>query len=251
MKLSGNTVLITGGTSGIGYALAEAMLRAGNTVAVCARTGDRLQTVKRKYPELHVHRCDVARESDRQDLIRWVGAELPQLNVLVNNAGVQRDIDFTHGIADFLHGENEIRINLEAPIRLSAMLIPTLAKNPASAIINVSSGLAFVPAAKMPVYSASKAGMHAYCLALREQLARIGIKVFEIVPPAVQTGLNPEGRAKRRNSRITLRPETFVTAVIKALKGDIPEIGYGMTSSFIHASRADLDNFFHHMNNGA
>ncbi len=101
-------------------------------------------------------------DQNRRELFEWATAELPGLNVLVNNAGIQRDIDFTQGIGEFLAGDNEIRINLEAPIVLSGLFVPLLAKNKGAAIINVSSGLGFVPAAKMPVYSASKAGLHAY-----------------------------------------------------------------------------------------
>jgi len=130
-------------------------------------------------------------------LLKWIAANFSALNILINNAGVQRDIDFTKGIAEYLAGENEIKINLEAPIILSGLFIPSLTGKKEAAIINVSSGLGFVPAARMPVYSATKAGLHAFSMALRHQLLKSGIKVFEVVPPAVDTELNPEGRAKR------------------------------------------------------
>lgn len=248
MQLAGNTVLITGGASGIGYALAEAFLVAGSTVAICGRRAQRLQQARTRHPELHIRRCDVADERDRCDLVKWITERLPDLNVLVNNAGVQRDIDFTRGIGEFLAGENEIRINLEAPIVLSGLLIPLLAANRDPAIVNVSSGLGFVPAARMPVYSASKAGMHAYSLAIRRQLAEIGIKVFEIVPPAVDTELNPAGRAKRGNFRPELGPQEFVAAAMQDLERDVHEIGYGMSAGFVRASRSELDASFERMN---
>jgi uncharacterized oxidoreductase len=117
-----------------------------------------------------------------------------------------------------------------------------------SAIINVSSGLGFVPAARMPVYSATKAGLHAFSMALRHQLLKLGIKVFEVVPPAVDTELNPEGRAKRGNYKANLTPEEFVTSVMKCFKDDVFEIGYGMTEGSIKASRAELDKSFQQMN---
>ncbi len=248
MQLSGNTILITGGSSGIGYAMMEAFLARGNTVAICGRSEQRLGEAKRKHPSLHCYPCDVACEQNWEHLVERVRADLPGLNVFVNNAGIQRDIDFTNGLEEFLAGENEIRVNLEAPIVLSGLFIPLLAKNPHPAIINVSSGLGFVPAARMPVYSASKAGMHAWSMAIRLQLAKVGIKVFEIVPPAVDTNLNPEGRARRGNFRAGLEPEQFVSAVMIALGQDVFEIGYGMTAEFIHASRAELDRRFQHMN---
>jgi len=248
MRLSGNTVLITGGASGIGFALAEAFLEVGSTVLICGRRAKRLDEVHKIHPEIHTRICDVSEEEDRKELADWVAANFPSLNILVNNAGIQRDIDFTHGIDDFMAGENEIRINLEASIILSGLFIPHLANNTDATIINVSSGLGFVPAARMPVYSATKAGMHAFSMALRHQLSGMGIQVFEIVPPPVDTELNPAGRAARGNYKPDLSPKTFVSAVMKGLENNVFEIGYGMTEGFIHASRADLDNSFNQMN---
>jgi len=177
-----------------------------------------------------------------------MAVKFSSFNILVNNAGIQRDIDFTKGVAALEAGEDEIAINLEAPILLSALAIPHLVGKANSAVINVSSGLGFMPAARMPIYSATKAGMHAFSLALRRQLAPIGIKVFEVVPPALDTELNPEGRAKRGGFRANLGPEVFVDAVMKGLEKDVPEIGFGMTAGLLRASRADLDRAFEEMN---
>jgi uncharacterized oxidoreductase len=248
MQLSGNTVLITGGATGIGYAMAEAFLEAGSTLIICGRTEKRLHEARAKHPELHTRVCDVSKDEDRRGLMEWTARRLPGLNVLINNAGVQRDVDFTKGIDDFLAGENEIRVNLEAAIILCGLFVPLLAKNNGAAIVNVSSGLGFVPAARMPVYSASKAGLHAYSMAIRQQLSKIGIKVFEVVPPAVDTELNSSGRAKRGNFKADLSPKEFVSAVMKGLENDVFEIGFGMTAGFIHASRAELDKSFQQMN---
>jgi uncharacterized oxidoreductase len=248
MKLSGNTVLITGGSSGIGLAMAEAFLDAGSKVIVCARGEQRLLEAQRKRPDLAVRVCNVADEAARRDLAAFVADRFPDLNVLVNNAGVQRDIDLTGGVDDFLAGDNEIRVNLETPIILSALLIPLLASNPQPALINVSSGLGFVPMARMPVYCASKAGMHAFSMAIRVQLAKLGVKVFEIVPPMVDTALNPAGRAKRGGFKAGLGPEDFVAAVMRGLENDVPEIAYGLTEGYARASRAELDCRFAEMN---
>jgi uncharacterized oxidoreductase len=100
----------------------------------------------------------------------------------------------------------------------------------------------------MPAYSASKAGLHAYCMAIRQQLSKVGIKVFEVVPPAVGTELNPSGRAKRGNFKTGLSPKQFVSAVMKGLENDVFEIGFGMTAGCIHACRAELDQSFEQMN---
>lgn len=248
MRLCGNTVLITGGSSGIGYAMAEAFLDAGSAVVICARDERRLADAKQNHPSLHTRICDVADSEARQSLAAFMVERFPQLNVLINNAGVQRDIDLTHGVEEFLAGDNEIRVNLEAPIILSAMLIPLLARNTQPALINVSSGLGFVPMANMPVYCASKAGMHAFSMAIRMQLAKLGMKVFEVVPPMVDTGLNPVGRAKRGGFKAGLGSREFVAAVMRDLENDIPEIGYGMTAGYAQASRAELDRRFVEMN---
>jgi len=248
MKLSGNTVLITGGATGIGYAMAESFLEAGNDVIICGRREDRLLKAKQKHPDIHIKVCDVADEEDRKTLFKWSTENFSDLNILVNNAGVQRDIDFTKGVAEFLAGESEIKINLEAPIVLSGMFIPFLTGKKEAAIINVSSGLGFVPAARMPVYSASKAGLHAFSMALRHQLKNQRIKVFEVVPPAVDTELNAEGRAKRGNFKANLEPAEFVASVMEGFQDDIFEIGFGMSEGFIKASRAELDKSFQLMN---
>jgi uncharacterized oxidoreductase len=248
MNMSHNTVLITGGSSGIGLAMAEAFLKAGNIVAVCGRREDRLQAVRDRHPNLLTRVCDISVGRSRLDLADWAASALPGLNVLINNAGIQRDIDFTQGLGDFLSGESEIRVDLEAPILLSGLLIPLLKANKPSTIVNVSSGLGFVPAACMPVYCAAKAGMHAWSMALRRQLAPTGIKVVEVAPPAIDTNLNPEGRAARGGFKAGLGPEEFVASVMEQLKADIPEIGYGATAGFLHASRADLDQAFERMN---
>lgn len=248
MEISGNTVLITGGATGIGYAMAESFLEAGNEVIICGRREERLLKAQKKHPDFHIKVCNVAEEADRRTLVELITANFRNLNILVNNAGVQRDIDFTKGIDEFLAGENEIKINLEAPIVLSGLFVPYLTGKKETAIINISSGLGFVPAARMPVYSATKAGMHAFSMALRQQLLKLGINVFEVVPPAVDTELNPEGRSKRGNFKVDLKPKEFVAAVMKGFKNDVFEIGYGMTEGFIIASRAELDKSFQQMN---
>lgn len=248
MEISGHTVLVTGGATGIGYAMAESFLAAGNEVIICGRREERLLAAQKHHPDFHIKVANVAEEADRRALLEWITANFSTLNILVNNAGVQRDIDFTKGIAEFLAGENEITINLEAPIVLSGLFIPHLARKKEAAIINVSSGLGFVPAARMPVYSATKAGMHAFSLALRQQLLKTGIKVFEVVPPAVDTELNQEGRAKRGNFKVDLKPGEFVASVMKGIANDVFEIGYGITEGLIKASRGELDKSFQQMN---
>lgn len=228
MKIQGNTVLITGGATGIGFALAEAFLKEGNTVIICGRRLEKLLEAQKKHPELHIRACDVACESGRNELLEWAKTNFPDLNVLVNNAGIQRDIDFYRGADDLLSGESEIRVNLEAPVYLTALFVPFLAGKRDASIINVSSGLAFRPTPSMPVYCATKAGLHMFCLSLRPQLQEKGIRVFEVIPPFIgDTELNREGRARRFAGNPTLPGPSsaeYVALVMEGLRNDDYEI---------------------------
>lgn len=225
MKLSGNTILITGGATGIGYALAEEFLARGNTVLLCGRREDRLKEAQQKHPELIIKVCDVTKEKDREALFVWATIEHPDLNVLVNNAGIQRDIDLTKGMED-LTGESEISINLIAPIHLSARFIPFLHNQTNAAIINVSSGLALRPesASRMPIYTATKAGLHAFSISLRGQLKDSGFEVIELLPPAVISELNPEGRRKRGAQFRGLDAKAYAASVFESLANGDTEI---------------------------
>ena len=245
MKLSGNTILITGGATGIGLEMAKAFLKSKSTVIICGRRAERLEQVKKDYPDIHVKTCDVAEEKDRLALVDWVIKNFSDINVLVNNAGIQRDIDLVKGAEDLKNKDDEIKINLEAPIKLTALMISHLLKQKESAIINVSSGLGFVPSAKVPIYSATKAALHSYTMSLRHQLKNSGIKVFEVIPPIVDTELNPEGYTNRSSAP---KADEFVVAVMKALENQTFEIGYGLTTNFNQASKADLDKVFQNMN---
>lgn len=247
MRLTGQHILITGGTSGIGAALAMALIRRGNKVGICGRRETRLKEMSMRLPGLKTCAADLSNDEGRRRLLAWAEQEMQQLNVLVNNAGIQRDINFTKGLGEYLSGESEIEINLRAPIELVGLFAPRLMKLPQAAIINVSSGLGFVPAAATPVYSATKAGMHAFTMAVRQQFQGL-IKVVEIIPPAVDTELNPAGRGRRGGFRANLSAEEFVEGILPQLESDAAEIGYGMTAGFATASRPELDERFKAMN---
>lgn len=247
MKLSGNTVLITGGATGIGYSLAEKFLDEGNKVIICGRREARLLEAQKNHPELNIKVCDVANQNDRLDLFNWIKDNFNDLNIVINNAGVQKDIDFTKGTEELLKGEDEIKINFEAPVFLSALFIPFLTGKKGAAIINVSSDLAFAPIARFPIYCATKAAMHSFSMTLRHQLRETGIRVFEVTPPLVDTELNKEGR-KKSGLKVDLKPEEFAAAVVKGLKNGQFEIGYGMSEKIRNSSREELDSTFQRMN---
>jgi uncharacterized oxidoreductase len=221
MNVTGNTILITGGATGIGFALAESFLAAGNKVLICGRRENRLREAQQKHPELQYKVCDVADQRDREALLKWAATE-HDINVLVNNAGIQRDYDFTKGMEDLASGESEIRINFEAPVYLCALFIPHLLTKHAAAIINFTSGLAYMttPRPSVLLYTATKSAVHCFTRGLRQQLAQTGIKVFEAIPPIVDTEINPEGRLKRKMPPQGIKPEAFAATVMKGLIED-------------------------------
>ena len=229
MKTNGNTVLITGGATGIGLALAEEFARAGSEVIVCGRTEETLKQAKQKLPSLHTRICNVAKESDRDDLYEWAVANFKNLNILVNNAGIQRMIDFKKGTADLLRhraedGEDEVEVNLRAPVYLIALFTPHLMKQKESAIINVSSGLAFYPMPELPVYCATKAAVHSFSQTLRQQLEGTTVRVFELIPPMVDTNLDKGARKARGQTYFGLSTAEFIVPVMKAFANNEFEI---------------------------
>ena len=252
MKISGNTVIITGGATGIGLALTESFLAAGNKVIICGRRESRLLEVQAKHPEIQFKVCDIFKEEDRRALFSWVKENFNDLNILVNNAGIQQDIDLTKGEEDLIANENGIAINFEAPIYLSALFIPFLARKEKSAIINISSGLAILPMALMPIYCATKAGLHTFTMCLRSQLSDTDIKVFEVLPPAVESELNMKGRAKRAakgdHSMPMMKADEFVPIVMKGIANDELEIFSPMQQNLKMATRTDIDKIFERMN---
>ena len=252
MKLSGNTVLITGGSTGIGLSLAESFLAAGNEVLICGRREDRLLDVQKKHPDIHIKVCDVSNENDRRSLVEWATENFNNLNMVINNAGIQQSIDFTKGTEELIEGENEIEINLVAPIYLSAMFIPFLSGKKESAIINVSSGLAITPGAGAPIYCATKSGLHTFTKCLRQQLSGTSIKVFEVLPPNLPTELNPKGRAKEAaksgNVPFCMSTEDYVASVMKGIENDEFEILNPYLDGLKNTVLAQLDQVFEQMN---
>lgn len=193
MQMTGNTILITGGASGIGLALARRFAARGNTVIVCGRRADKLAEAASAVAGLKTVRCDVSCQSERVELARSVTRDYPGLNVLINNAGIQNRPSSLLDPQDFSSHRAEIATNLEAPMHLAMLLLPHLAKKPIATIVNVTSGLAFVPLASMPTYCATKAALHSFTESLRHQLAATSVKVVELAPPAVDTDLGGPG----------------------------------------------------------
>lgn len=191
MKTTGNTMLITGGGSGIGRALAEAFHRLGNKIIIAGRRKEALDATTKANPGMESMVLDVEDAAAIRTFAKEVVAAHPTLDVLVNNAGIMRAEDLLAGGETFPEAEPIITTNLLGPIRLTAALLPALRARPHATIMNVTSGLAFVPLAMTPTYSATKAALHSYTESLRHQLSSTAIDVIELVPPAVQTELMP------------------------------------------------------------
>jgi uncharacterized oxidoreductase len=243
MNPANNTVLVTGGASGIGLALAQRFLKAGSQVIICGRRVETLREAATASPGLITRVCDVGSETGRVALAEWIVREHPALNVLVNNAGIQRRAIDLGNAEPWADTHTEIAINLEAPIHLTGLLTPHLRKQPNPAIINVTSGLSFAPIAYMPVYCATKAGLHSLTLSLRHQLASSGVTVIEIIPPAVNTDLGGPGL-----HTFGVPLDEFADAAMQRLAAGELEIAYGFAEQASKASRSELNAIFERMN---
>ena len=190
MKMQENTILITGGGSGIGRGLAEAFHRLGNQVIISGRRSQMLAEVTAANPGMHAVTFDAADAASIRQLGQTMREQFSAFNVLLNNAGIQKPEMLLQQPEELTDVEAMITTNLLGPIRLTAALLPQLQGQKNATILNVTSGLAFLPGAFVPTYSATKAAMHAYTLSLRYQL-KGKIDVLEVIPPYVQTDLGP------------------------------------------------------------
>lgn len=248
MKIKGNTIVITGGATGIGFALAQEFVKANNEVIICGRRESSLKEAKKKLPQLHIKVCDVSKEQKRKELVSWVSSNFKDVNVLVNNAGIQRMINFKTGESNRNAREDEIDINLKAPVRLCELFVPLFIKRKEAAIVNVSSGLGFCPIAAMPVYCATKAALHSFTISLRHQLRNTPVKVFEIIPPTVDTDLDKGARDRRGQKDRGIPASKVAHATLKAIEKDEYEIAVGMAEGIRTAVRNNPEKIFQQMN---
>ena len=238
MRTSGHTALITGGGTGIGLAIAEELALRGNTVILCGRRRAPLAQAKSRLPNLDYRVCDLSKPQSRLALAQWATTQFKHLDLLVNNAGIQRPVDFLKRERDLRDADQEIAINLVAPIHLSALLIPHLRRQSQPAIVNISSGLAFTPLAVVPVYCATKAAIHSLCLSMQFQLRKTRIKVFEIAPPIVPTDLSGP-RRRPQDGEHSMSASDVAHGVVLALQEDRYEVALGPAAG-LHQRREAL-----------
>lgn len=239
MELSNNKILITGGASGIGLGLTERFIKENNTVIVCGRRESVLKEVSDKYPAVITKVCDLSLEEERIALYNWISEEHSDINVLVNNAGIQQwmavsDDDF------YSRAKIEIETNIEAPIHLASLFIKLQSLH---TIINVTSGLSFVPLTKTPVYSATKAFFHSFTLSLRYLLKFKNIEVIEVIPPAVNTDLGGKGLHDAAPP-----VSDFIESIFSQLKDGKNELTFGFSEAMTKATHEELQNAFNRMN---
>jgi len=239
MKLSGNKILITGGATGIGSGLMQRFIQENNTVIICGRRESTLKEATQKFPAVITRVCDLSLAGERENLFNWIAKEHSDLNVLVNNAGIQQWMSITND--DFFQrAKDEIAINIEAPLHLISLFLDL---NSLNTVINVTSGLAFAPLAKVPVYCASKAFLHSFSLSLRYMLRSKNIEVIELIPPALNTDLGGKG----------IHDEFppiggFIESTFEQLKAGKSAISWGFSEAMLKAGPEELQNAFTRMN---
>lgn len=239
MNIVNNKILITGGASGIGLGLTERFIKENNTVIICGRRETALQEVANQHPSVITRVCDLSIAEERVSLFNWIAEEHGDLNVLVNNAGIQKwmsisDDDF------FEKAKEEINTNIEAPIHLTSLFIQLKSLE---TIINVTSGLSFVPLTKVPIYSATKAFFHSFTLSLRQLMKVKNIEVIELIPPALNTDLGGKGLHD-------YAPPVgdFINSIFEQLKEGKNELTFGFSENMVKAGPEDLQKTFERMN---
>lgn len=232
MVLQKNTILITGGSSGIGLELAKRLIEKNNKVLICGRSNEKLEEAKMNYPAVEIFQCDLSKEKECERLIDWIKEKHPECNILINNAAVVHVADFYKDEKIIEKANAEIQTNLLAPIVLSKLFIPILEKNPNPKLINITSGLVYVSKTIYPFYNATKAALHSFTQVLRIQMEKSAINIIEVFFPPVDTPFhkgNPPAKV--------ISAEKAVDAMIIGIeKGEI-EILVGITKLLYIMSR--------------
>ncbi len=239
MTISNKKMLITGGASGIGLAMAERFLKDGNTIIICGRRTSALEAARARFPSLNTRQCDLSVKGERESLYAWIADKHPDLQVLINNAGIQQWMSLDDKDYDARAAE-EMAINIDAPVHLTSLFLNLKSLD---TIMNVTSGLAFSPLAKVPVYCATKAFLHSYTLSLRYLLRPRNISVIEIIPPALNTDLGGKGIHDHAPP-----VSEYIEAMFTQLEEGKQELTFGFSDAMIHAGPEELQKAFNRMN---
>lgn len=232
MNIKNKTILITGGGSGIGLAIAKNLSEYGAKVIICGRNKEKLERVVEANPNLNAEVCDVVNDEQIKSLLNTFGEKYGGIDLLINNAGIFEHINYAEASVSMEKQEKEIAIDFTGPIRMVHHFLPMLKEREEAAIVNVSSGLAFVPLTLAPVYSATKAGLHSWTRSLRYQLAKSNIKVFELMPPLVETDMVADFEGQKM-----MDPNDLADSLRKGIANDKFQITPGQSSQLRMMSR--------------
>jgi uncharacterized oxidoreductase len=248
MKLTGRTILITGGGSGIGGGLAKAFHERGNQVIITGRRKPTLKAFAAKHKGMDFFPMDVSKDADIQKLFNIISKKYPRLDVVINNAGIWQNQDFTKPETLSKKLFNELDINLKGLIRMTQVFLPLLYKQKDAVLMNVSSGLAYMPLSMAPVYCATKAAVHSFSMSLRHQLRKTSVTVIELAPPAVETNLGkvPGKEDEIKYPKLGLEP--FIVQTMKALETDETELPIGQSKMLRLGGRLFPSVFFNMLN---
>jgi uncharacterized oxidoreductase len=232
MILRDQTVLITGGSSGIGLELAKQLLAKNNVVVICGRSMERLMEAKKMLGDVHTFQCDIARGDERVKLVEWMAREHPSCNVLINNAAIVHRTDFASDADILLKARNEIETNLFAPIALTKMMLASFQKQQQSLVVNVTTGLVYAPRSVYPIYNATKAGLHAFTQVLREQMRGGSVQFVEAIMPVVDTPWH-----KGKVPSMAISPATAVNEMLAKIHDGEVELRIGRVGLLYLLSR--------------
>lgn len=222
MNLSGNTILITGGSSGLGLEMSKRFLELGNKVIICSRSSEKLNQTKKLLPKVITYQCDISEKEQCEKLIEWIESNHAGINIIINNAAIVNKTSFVNDKDIINKLYDEVNTNFIAPICLIKLLYPVLLKNENPSIINITTGLAYVPRAAYPFYNATKAGLHSFTQVLRYQLNDSPVKIFEVLFPVVDTPWH-----KGNPPKIAITPQKAVAEMLSGLDKNKTEIRVG------------------------
>lgn len=224
-----NTILITGGASGIGYEFAKQLCKT-NTVIITGRNKQKLDKAKKELKNIHIFECDVANPTEIKALYEIISYEFPELNILINNAGIMKKIDLQKEL-EYETLTEEITTNLNGAIFMSTQFLPLLKKQERASIINITSALGFVPLASSPIYCATKAALQSFTKSLRIQLKNTNVSVFDIAPSVTKTKMIDEFTKEEQKNMKIMTTEVLVESVLKEINKGTQNIGVGETNA--------------------
>ena len=242
MKTQNNTILITGGGSGIGLEMAKQFSALGNKIIIAGRNVEKLVAAAAQLENATVIRCDITVESEVDALVEQVKTSFPDLNILINNSGSAHQYSLDENANAYDGAKKEMEINYLAPIRLTEKLLPVLKNQQDPAIVNITSVVAIVPWAIMPTYSASKSAFQSYTRLLRLSLAKSPVKVFEVMPPLVDTDFTKNIPTDK------MAPAVVAETIVKGINDDTLEIRIGFADYFYNVNKESPEKAFNALN---